>query len=744
MVARHARTLGVAKLVGVLGFFIAACASNPTSVAKSEDKGAECNDLSPLRSYDSQTAADCRRYAAEASTTIQDSATAYYHAAKATLLSMQTDESRIAAARLAEDSINRLPLGSLVQPSNLNRKDRKTWPQKAATFDFERMLLLAETYSDIADIYARNAASFGADIPCQSRDDCLSEALDVMSEGKKIIVFNRLEQAYPKSDPSLQPKFNRYHLLLGQLYESRKFAQDVDKALDSYEIVLLSGSTDPSALEARQSLERLGVEAGARLLDSSMRVPSESDRRRAISYFERVLEANNNNKDAWKAQGDAALALAASRSNTPEESERYFQLAVKSFEEAARAANVAANSAGASPAAIRSEQARALHGQGAARTDWANFLETQNGAADQVQISLLREQAIKSLEDAVAVNPAIASDQTTIRYLEDLAQAYLARDKFEQADAAYWKIIATYIGENRDTYRGPQSWTEADIAAFQKKVRDSRNGAVVAPYLLAVAKIHEEAAAASPNQPTLPGGDNRLGGLLRVVENSASYEYSIKVGLDLAQFFIDKGDFASANARLTPIRERIGRDNNPKWREERIRVFYLSSIAVDRMTSQGVQWAENAVKMGGGEQKYRTQACLAHILHGSTSVRAEGSESWCASTPGPEGKALYGMFYLRRAQHYPYPTSKNLRSVAYSAFQQGLAEISAEDYNKPPSFGWRSATQAPLPTLRHIMIYGGAQMAACEGVQQPVSLSESEIRATQKFFTDYQVESCSN
>jgi hypothetical protein len=233
-----------------------------------------------------------------------------------------------------------------------------------------------------------------------------------------------------------------------------------------------------------------------------------------------------------------------------------------------------------------------------------------------------------------------------------------------------------------------------------------------------------------------------------LLEALAADPGSVGSRLQLAKNYFTQSMFGEAENHFLQVVSATGGANGaPPPGQAKMKAdayYYLSLIKARGGTAskEAVDYADQAVRVGGSESPYREQACVAHILRGGTSV-ADSNSIWCAGSDQPEGLLLRGMFYLRHAQYAPAAAKSISRDAAKFALEQGLREATraGAPAPKPLSFTWPGSTATP-PAVRDLLEYGTGVVEGCAGLSAQVDLTQAQYDAASAFYSFYKVNDC--
>lgn len=656
-----------------------------------------------------------------------ESAKAFYHAAAWNY----QQRNYAAAVRLAQESFDRLPTGHslLTTPPNdrryRNRRNAEAWVAASNQFQFDRVILLARAYSELAKLGGDLTARSSEDRVCRNRDDCISEALRLLSDGGG---QNAVLDPYRRTPTTQQSsQYNTYYLLSGELNELRGTRSSRRAAIEDYRRVMQGGLGDADETRARAKIEAIAIALGE---DATREGSTPRDWAQAIAYFDDALVARPDSLRALELKGDTALRLAQSEEDG---GRLYFDTAREAYAQLSGAASL-----------TPTDRARASFKRGRTASAWADMLEElpSPSVREREQARNLREDAVLHFEAAVATD-----DRTD--YRDRLSEAYVRNQNFEKADAAYLRSVADILGQAGwsvpTDYDQPGS---PDASAFEAQVGnlDYAQRRAIADAIVRLYDLRK--AAEETGTSTLPAEPSQLD-ILRAVEIADDTRDAYQ--LDLAAYYLGRGnprDIEAATTRLDEVIARTPAAAGSAARAERARALYLRSRAelakaAGRDSGRAVVWAEEAVQLDGSKPDYRTQACVADIVDGGKFRSETQPPSWCSGMTGPEGQLLQGMFYLRQAQH----ERRNAGRIwlrAQQVFNLGLDALEeAEDDGDPvfPGFDIQPhrANQASLSTLLN---YGRARAITCDGTSFETGLSPGQINRAARFFQDYQVDRC--
>jgi len=231
-----------------------------------------------------------------------------------------------------------------------------------------------------------------------------------------------------------------------------------------------------------------------------------------------------------------------------------------------------------------------------------------------------------------------------------------------------------------------------------------------------------------------------------LLEALAADPTSVGSRLQLAKNYFTQSIFGDAETHFLQVVSATGGANGaPPPGQAKLKAdayYYLSMIKARNgaASKEAVDYADQAVRVGGSESPYREQACVAHILRGGTSV-SDSNSIWCAGSDQPEGLLLRGMFYLRHAQYAPLQAKSISRDAAKFAFEQGLREVArATSPPAPLSFTWPGSSTSPA--VRDLLEYGTGVVEGCAGLSAQVDLTQTQYDAASAFYSLYKVNDC--
>lgn len=232
-----------------------------------------------------------------------------------------------------------------------------------------------------------------------------------------------------------------------------------------------------------------------------------------------------------------------------------------------------------------------------------------------------------------------------------------------------------------------------------------------------------------------------------LLEALAADPGSVSSRLQLARNYFTQSMFGEAETHFLQVVSATGGANGaPPPGQAKLKAdayYYLSLIKArgGAASKEAVDYADQAVRVGGSESPYREQACVAHILRGGASV-ADNNSIWCAGGDDPQGLLLRGMFYLRHAQYAPAAAKSISRDAAKFALEQGLRETNrAGAAAKQLSFAWPGSTAVP-PSVRDLLEYGTGVVEGCAGLSASVDLTQAQYDAASSFYSFYKVNEC--
>jgi tetratricopeptide (TPR) repeat protein len=222
---------------------------------------------------------------------------------------------------------------------------------------------------------------------------------------------------------------------------------------------------------------------------------------------------------------------------------------------------------------------------------------------------------------------------------------------------------------------------------------------------------------------------------------------SVSSRLQLAKNYFTQSIFGDAETHFLQVVSATGGATGappPGQAKMKADAYYYLSLIKARggvASKEAVDYADQAVRVGGSESPYREQACVAHILRGGASV-ADSNSIWCAGSDDPQGLLLRGMFYLRHAQYAPAAAKSISRDAAKFAFEQGLRETNRTGATpRPLSFTWPGSTATP-PAVRDLLEYGTGVVEGCAGLSASVDLTQAQYDAASSFYSFYKVNEC--
>ena len=406
-------THAAAYAAGVAALALAACESAPAQTPGVSSPQTGCTEFGAPTGASAAVASQCSDRADDSDILGREAALAYFHAAAAyNDMGRHADAARMLGRSYDELSTNDGWLTTL--PSGLSEKAEADWVAQRRGFRLGRMIEFAEAYQGLAAGFGTAGATSSSPL-CTSRSDCLTKAINRLSEGQTLAAQLAGSATSPRS-----AVHDRYFLLLGELHEARNTAADIEAAISAYQKVASSPLGGSAASAARANLSAMTTRLGQ---DASRRLTA-SDTAQAIRYFTIASEAD-------AANSDAVLGLA----------QLYMRLGMESNDVAQLQKAEAAYTDVLSTASSDARKAAAYSGRGAVRDELANLLGTS------------REGAIEDYEAASRL--ANSADAFIV-----LASACKDREDWACADANYTKGVAAL---KTDSASGP-ALSEALIA----------------------------------------------------------------------------------------------------------------------------------------------------------------------------------------------------------------------------------------------------------------------------------------
>lgn len=653
-----------------------------------------------------------------------EAAKAFYHAASWRFRSGDFVE----AAQLSLESLDRLRTDHpLLQASSASFRTQALadqWQAESDKFQFDRVMLLAGAFLEIAKRGGEETVAASRAGLCRDRSACLDEGLALLAEdGREIAVLDPYGRSF---DTQRTSEFNRYYLLRGELNEASQTLSGRGAAISDFKAVVSSRLNDSNETMARERIEAIAIALGEEFRRNGTQA---RDWIQANEYFDEALAVNPTSKRALELKGESALALAE---QDDANSGRYYQVATRSFETLVGIDGVNTE-----------EKLGHYEKLGDSLLAWASSLERMPTPSlrDRERIRDLRQQAIQYYATALDLgtrNPGI---------LQQLGDAYVATGAFVDADRAYREAVAVQLGVGNwsvpTDFGTPEGADERAFRAAMDRLSATERAAI-ADGVLRLYTLRQ-AASDVPGSGGLGDTPTELD-ILRTLElaDNSRIEYQ----LDLADFYLTRGDTSSAIDRLDRILVNTTNQSDPAARAARARGLYLRSRAElsrtgTRNSQRALEWAEEAVQVDGTEPVYRTQACVADIIDGGKFRDQTESLSWCSGTSGAEGQLLQGMFYLRYAQFASGARSKlQLRDRSQFTFNVGLEALETDGVDTPifPSFVTGQA--GAVPTIETLLKYGRARAITCSGASFDSGLNRSEIEQASGIFSRYNVNGC--
>lgn len=198
--------------------------------------------------------------------------------------------------------------------------------------------------------------------------------------------------------------------------------------------------------------------------------------------------------------------------------------------------------------------------------------------------------------------------------------------------------------------------------------------------------------------------------VLNRAKKAAPKSRSVNGALGLVHF--DMGNLADARAAFLDVIaddavDDAGKDS-PAIRAD---AHYFLARLDARTANSYNEWqavydnARRAYDIIGGDTRYRQLLCLAHVARGGKTLRTEESAPFCEGQESPQGKLLYGVYLLRKAQYVPVRLLRNGRtsdserefrgylSRAKDTFEAGVSNMGPRD--KGTRVMWPGLTTEP-------------------------------------------------
>ncbi len=459
---------------------------------------------------------------------------------------------------------------------------------------------------------------------------------------------------------------------------------DYNNAIDGFSALADGGpGVDPSVVkDARQNLITVALKAGASEL-----APGTGDSpaaQRAAGFYVKALKYDPKNVDLNIGLGDARLVIAAAAPDSDKPG--WFSQARDAYTQA----GVSGPKAGAANAGL----ARASHGLG-------------------------------QLPEAIAYyKAAVSSDGTNGKIASELADTQVE-----------------YARGLKDPTARPAAYKDAEQTYLALLQQPGQPASVKAATLMSLANV----------QSQQPGraDDVRKTLLAAIAADPTSTSAPLQVGMSLysQQNFVDAGRYLQQVINMTGGATAAPAPNDTGIKAD---AYYYLSLIADRSgaaggvatLTDGVNNANEAIKLGTSRTPYREQVCISRILRGGPSVVGPDSSTACGSSDQAPGMLLLGMFNLRKARFTSAALRPAALEVAQVWFDQGLreAERNAAPAADQRAFKWPGTAAAPK--MSTMMKYGKAKVVSCSGLSIDSGLTAEELGLAQKFFEFYGVDSC--
>jgi tetratricopeptide (TPR) repeat protein len=461
---------------------------------------------------------------------------------------------------------------------------------------------------------------------------------------------------------------------------------DYNNAIDGFSTIADGGpGVDPVLVkDARQNLISVALKAGAsELTPSTSNSPAAQ---RAAGFYEKALKYDPKNIDLNIGLGDARLVIAGA-APAADKAGWYAQ---------ARDAYAQAGVSGPKASAANAGLARASHG------------------LDQLPESIGYYKA------------AMAGDGSNAKIASELADTQVE-----------------YARGLKDPAAKPAAYRDAEQTYQTLLQQPGQSASAKAAILMSLANV----------QGQQPGrtDDVRKTLLAAIAADPTSVSAPLQVGMSLynQQNFVDAGKYFQQVINMTG-----GADGSPGPNDigTKADAYYYLSLIADRngaaggaaALTDGVNNANEAIKLGTSRTPYREQVCISRILRGGTSVTGSDSSTACGSSDQPPGMLLLGMFNLRKARFTSTALRPAALEVAQVWFDQGLreAERSAATPNERERRAFKWPGSAAAPSMQTMMKYGKAKVVSCSGLSIDSGLTAEELGVARKFFEFYGVDSC--
>ncbi|KCZ93338.1 hypothetical protein [Hyphomonas johnsonii] len=655
-----------------------------------------------------QISTACKETADSRSVQVYKAGIAAYNAARAYLRPSGSTADYAAAAQLIEASFRQLPDADLLSNNKATlgfskNRDWKRW-QKAprVEFRFDRALDNATALEGLA-----TTTPFRATPVCATSDACLNKAIDRLANADIVAPF-------ASANTSDGGRYNEFYYRRGTLFASRGNPADLDSALDNFRKVLDSQRSERKA-DAAAALERLALKAA----DENLALGGTS-LNQAIRYYGIALAAKPSSWRANKGLGDTYMKLCRDTASTPAQRVPNCLSARSAFDSAKTQASGADLSGvyvglGESLGIASAELAKlnpndpnvVLYSQ--ASIDAYGMAASAGGGNAEAQLALA-----KALEGS---QPAQASDAYRNYVGQKLAYPEWIAAGWQLPVASQFQQKLNMVSAGTDR----RNIAEAILAIYRLQ-KGSLNHSVKLSLL--------EAARAA--QPSMNDASIEIGKLY--LKPPANYGAAYKAFHDV--ILATGGDNGPPSAGQEATRAEAF------YQLSRVEAAKLS-VTTAQTSDSGVDYAQKAFSLNGGEVRYKKAACLAYITTFKVTRDKPATASWCSGIGGSDGQLLLGMYFLRVAQTAPMSQRNGLRDEAQTAFIQGLRLVpQAVPPAKPEVFKseWPGADDSmPMTTL---LEYGRGKSIACNGASLNLPLTPEEIGEAEKQFKFFQLGPC--
>jgi hypothetical protein len=310
----------------------------------------------------------------------------------------------------------------------------------------------------------------------------------------------------------------------------------------------------------------------------------------------------------------------------------------------------------------------------------------------------------------------VAPRQGETDFLDAAILDYDAAVKAQETAARRFALGQAYLTDNR---RGDAA------REFERGVELAPAGRERAEALVLLADI---VGAGTP--PASEDDDRALQALRQAVTADATY---LSARAKLGERYFERSNYDSARTELNQVITSTGQIDPSARADAYYYMSVMASLSGTNASSlqSAIDWAEEAVRVGGGVPRYRRQACLAHIVRGRPTsgdnpltTLATNLSNQCTGDISPEGRLLSGMSYLRLAQ---YPNSAGNSSQALTRFRSARTEFE-QGLAAAPTGGRAESRYVDWPGQRAISVRDLLEFGTRVIVEQCVNIEPN--RAT--------------